>query len=126
MSGLNNTNIISRDEFFSQLKKFIVDNGIIGTTAGVAIALVTNDLIKSLASDIIVPIFIILFLKLNIKSLTAILPGKSELDITNFFKQFISWILVVVITFFFLKTAFEGILGAKKEVPVKKESFFAR
>ena len=126
MSGLNNTNIISRDEFFSQLKKFIVDNGIIGTTAGVAIALVTNDLIKSLASDIIVPIFIILFLKLNIKSLTAILPGKSELDITNFFKQFISWILVVVITFFFIKTAFEGILGAKKEVPVKKESFFAR
>ena len=125
MSGLN-TNIISRDEFFSQLKKFIVDNGIIGTTAGVAIALVTNELIKSLASDIIVPIFIILFLKLNIKSLTAILPGKSELDITNFFKQFISWILVVVITFFFIKTAFEGILGAKKEVPVKKESFFAR
>ena len=125
MSGLN-TNIISRDEFFSQLKKFIVDNGIIGTTAGVAIALVTNELIKSLASDIIVPIFIILFLKLNIKSLTAILPGKSELDITNFFKQFISWILVVVITFFFIKTAFEGILGAKKEVPVKKESFFTR
>ena len=125
MSGLN-TNIISRDEFFSQLKKFIVDNGIIGTTAGVAIALVTNELIKSLASDIIVPVFIILFLKFNIKSLTAILPGKSELDITNFFKQFISWILVVVITFFFIKTAFEGILGAKKEVPVKKESFFAR
>ena len=125
MSGLN-TNILTRDEFFSQLKKFIIDNGIIGTTAGVAIALVTNDLIKSLASDVIVPIFIILFLKLNIKSLTAILPGKSELDITNFLKQFISWIFVVVITFFFIKTAFEGILGAKKEAPVKKESFFTR
>jgi len=128
MSGLN-TNINSRGEFFSQLKKFIIDNGIIGTTAGVAIALVSNELIKSLASDIIVPIFIILFLKLNIKSLTAILPGKSELDITNFLKQFITWIFVVVITFFFIKTAFEGILGAsnpKKEAPVKKESFFTR
>jgi len=111
IDSLNNGTSI----FFTNFKNFLIDNGVIGTTAGVAIALVTNDLIKSLASDIIVPAFIILFLRLNIKSLTAILPGKADFDLTHFFKQLISWILVVIITFLFIKTAFEQLLGAKKE-----------
>jgi len=115
-------------EFFIQFKKFIMDNGIIGTTAGVSIALVTNDLIKSFASDIIVPVIIIICLKLNIKSLTSFLPGNSDIDLTHFFKQFISWILVISITFFLIKTAFEGLLGvnSNKIEEKKKESFFSR
>lgn len=105
-----------------------MDNGIIGTTAGVSIALVTNDLIKSLASDIIVPVIILICLKLNIKSLTSFLPGKSDIDLTNFSKQFISWVLVISITFFLIKITFEGLLGAtsNKIEEKKKESFFSR
>jgi large-conductance mechanosensitive channel len=112
-----------------QFKKFIVDNGIIGTCAGVIIALVTKDLILSLVGDVIIPIFIILFLKLNIKSLTAVLPGKSSFDFTSFFKNFISWIITMIVTFFFIQTTFEFLLGIKKEdkkEKEKKESFFAR
>lgn len=42
--------------FWQQLNKFIMDNNIIGTAAGVSIALITKDVIQSLVSDIIFPI----------------------------------------------------------------------
>lgn len=126
MSSVNVSNHI----FMEQFKKFIVDNGIIGTSAGVIIALVTKDLILSLVGDIIIPFFIILFLKLNIKSLTDVLPGKSNFDFTNFFKNLISWIITMMVTFFFIQTTFEFLLGIKKEdkkedIKEKKESFFS-
>ena len=125
MSSIN----VNNQAFMDQFKKFIVDNGIIGTCAGVIIALVTKDLILSLVGDVIIPIFIILFLKLNIKSLTAVLPGKSSFDFTSFFKNFISWIITMIVTFFFIQTTFEFLLGIKKEdkkEKEKKESFFTR
>jgi large-conductance mechanosensitive channel len=114
--------------FQENLKTFIIDNGIIGTMAGVSIGIVTKDLISSLVGDIIIPVIIILLLKLNMKSLTDILPvnGKSSLNITNFIKQFISWILVIVITFVFVKGAVQRLLGidnSKKSETKTKESF---
>ena len=104
-------NLVNDNAFMQQFKKFIIDNGVIGTCAGVIIALVTKDLILSLVGDIIIPVFIILFLKLNIKSLTAILPGKSSFDFTSFFKNLISWFITMVVTFFFIQTTFELLLG---------------
>ena len=124
-------NTLNKDALFSELRKFIIDNNIVGTCAGVIIALVTKDLILALVGDIIIPTFIFLFLKLNIKWLTAILPsGKSNFDLTNFFKQFITWILTLIVTFLVIKATFEALLGIninkeeKKES--KKESFFSR
>jgi large-conductance mechanosensitive channel len=113
-------NVISQQVFIEQLKKFISDNNVIGTCAGVIIALVTKDLILSLVGDIIIPVFIILLIKLNIKSLTAILPGKSYFDFTNFFKQLISWIITTIVAFFFIKTAFGMLLGVTTEKKEKK------
>ena len=123
-----------------QLKKFILENNIIGTCAGVSIALVTKDAIQSFVGDIIIPFIYILLIKLNIKSLTAILPDKSNLNIRNFIKEVVSWIFVIIITFLFIKIAFMSLLGidvneatkekierdkaaAEKE---KRESFFGR
>jgi large-conductance mechanosensitive channel len=130
MSAINTNFTNDKKVFFEQFKKFIIDNGIIGTCAGVIIALVTKDLILSLVGDIIIPVFIILFLRLNIKSLTAILPGKSSFDFTNFLKQLVSWLITMFVTYIFIKTAFEGILGVpseKKEEKKEKnkESFFS-
>ena len=51
MNGFSNPSA-----FKEQLKKFIVDNGIIGTAAGVSIAVVTKDVIQSLVGDIILPL----------------------------------------------------------------------
>jgi len=114
--------------FFTQFKKFIADNSIVGTSAGVIIALASKDVITSLVGDIVIPILIFLFLKLNIKSLTPIL-GKSEFNLTNFFKNLISWILTMLVTYFFIQATFEFLLGVKKEEPKeekKKETFFSR
>ena len=122
--------------FFNELKKFISENNIVGTCAGVIIALVTKDLILSFVGDIVIPLLVFLFLKLNIKWLTNILPsGKTFFDFTNFFKQFITWILTLIVTFFVIKTTFQVLLGIDlskkdnkeiKEKMEKKESFFTR
>ena len=66
------------------IKQFILNNGIIGTTAGVSIGMVTNLLIQSLVGDIIVPIIIFLCLKLNLQWLTNILPSQSEFSLNKF------------------------------------------
>lgn len=100
--------------WMEELNKFLIDNNIVGTAAGVSIALVTKDVIQSLVGDIIIPAIILLLLKLNIHSLTKILPGKSSFDFTNFIKESISWMFVVIITFVFVKIAFEGLLGVKE------------
>jgi len=135
--SFSNSSIDTNEQIFiDKLKKFIVDNSVIGTTAGVCIALVTKDLISSLVGDIIIPGIIILFIHLNVQSLTKMLPGKSSFDFTNFFKQVISWIFVIIITFVFITYAFKGLLGisdaspgapaAKTTSPEKqKESFFS-
>jgi large-conductance mechanosensitive channel len=125
MQGL----VVNKDLFIDQLKKFIIDNGVIGTTAGVCIALVTKDLISSLVGDIIIPSFILLLLGLNIKSITNILPGKSSWDFQNFLKQFISWIMVIIVTFIFIKVSFGMLLGTdkveKKPETKTKEAFYS-
>jgi large-conductance mechanosensitive channel len=133
MSGSVNTNVLNNAMFFSELRKFIADNNIVGTCAGVIIALVTKDLILSFVGDIVIPLFIFLFLKLHIKWLTNILPsGKSFFDFTNFFKQFITWILTLIVTYFVIKATFQLLLGISlgknddKEKKEKKESFFTR
>ena len=122
-------------QFQDQLKKFIVDNNVIGTAAGVSIALVTKDIIQSFVGDIIIPCFLFVLLSLNITMFSKILPGKPTIDFTNFTKQFITWFLVIIITFLFVKIAFKMLLGiddtdkpvakqADKQADAKKESFF--
>jgi large-conductance mechanosensitive channel len=107
MSDLPN----QKTQFVDNLKKFIADNNIVGTAAGVSIALVTKDVIQSLVGDVIIPGIIFLLLKLNIQSVTKVLPGNETFQMINFIKEFISWLFVVIITFVFVKFAFEGLLG---------------
>jgi large-conductance mechanosensitive channel len=127
MASNGNSSIVASE--LEQLKQFIVDNSVVGTTAGVCIALVTKDLISSLVGDIIIPGIILICITLNISALTKILPGKSSFDFTNFFKQFISWFFVLIVTFIFIKISFGYFLdtsGKKIEKDTKtKESFFS-
>ena len=114
-NGNNNLKQEKNKVWMDQLNKFLVDNDIVGTAAGVSIDLATKDLIQSLVSDIIIPGIIFLLLKLNIVSLTKFLmmPGKTKFDCINFIKQFITWIFIIIITYIFVKVAFEGLLGIK-------------
>jgi large-conductance mechanosensitive channel len=93
------------------LKQFIVDNGIIGTMAGVAIALYTKDLILSFSGDIVIPLMNKLLLKLNINALTAILPHKVKFNVVLFFQNLISWFLGVLITYLFIQFTVNYLFG---------------
>jgi large-conductance mechanosensitive channel len=122
-------NFSNPTKFKEQLKKFIVDNNVIGTAAGVSIALVTKDIIQSFVGDIVLPSFYFVLASLKVTKVTEMLPGKHFLDFTNFMKQFISWVLVIIITYLFITITFQSLLGigrddVKEKVPVKKEGFF--
>jgi len=120
-SALNNN--------LAEIKQFIVDNNIVGTSAGVCIALATKDGIQSLVGDIIIPAIVMLLHTFHIDGLAKYLPvkGTAKLNITDFIKQFITFILIIVISFVFVKFAFGYLLGvtnAKKDVtnPQSKSS----
>ncbi len=121
--------------FKEEFKKFIVDNGVVGTAAGVSIALVTKDVIQSFVGDIILPSFYFVLAGLHITKVTNMLPGKHFIDLTNFMKQIITWVLVVIITYLFITITFKSLLGngrdhvkennpVKERDAVKKEGFF--
>jgi len=111
-------------EFVVQLRKFVVDNNIVGTSAGVCIALATKDGIQSFVQDIVIPGIVIILHSLHVDWLTKILPlhGKSQLNVLNFINQFITWILIIIISFVFVKFAFEYLLGITngKDAPSDK------
>jgi len=95
------------------MKKFITDNNIVGTSAGVCVALAAKDGIQSLVGDIIMPSIVLILHALRIDFLTKYLPvhGKVQLNITDFVKQMVTFILTIVISFIFVKVAFGYLLG---------------
>ena len=103
-------------------KKFILENGIVGTAAGVTVGVASKDLILSLSGDIIMPSIILLLQNMNLKSLKNYLPsGKSKLDFESFFKNIISWILILLLSYVFVKVTFRYLLGIEKKPDVKKD-----
>ena len=104
-------------EFVVQLRKFVVDNNIVGTSAGVCIALATKDGIQSFVQDIIIPGIVIILHSLHVDWLTKILPlhGKSQLNVLNFINQLITWFLIIIISFVFVKIAFQYLLGINND-----------
>ena len=100
-------------DFVIQLRKFVVDNNIVGTSAGVCIALATKDGIQSLVGDIIIPGTVMVLHSLHIDYLTKILPvnGKAQLNVVDFLRQLITWFLIIILSFVFVKLAFEYLLG---------------
>ncbi len=107
-------------DFKTQFAEFITKNNVVGVTAGVVIGYSAKDTITSLVNDIIIPLIILLLSKFD-KSLTKFLPGKgkSTLDITHFIGQVITFILLSIITFFFILFAFNKLLGATTKETTK-------
>jgi large-conductance mechanosensitive channel len=97
----------------SKLKQFIIDNNIVGTSAGVCVALAAKDGIESLVGDIIIPIIIMLLHALRIDALSKFLPvnGSDKLNINDFVKQMVTFILIIIISFVFVQFAFGYLLG---------------
>ena len=111
--------------FIGELKQFILDNNIIGTTAGVCIALASKDTLLSLVADVIIPGITKLVLMMQLKFVNEIIPkGNSDFNITNFIKQFITWILMIILSFLFITYTLKWFIGNATKTgtaPLSKE-----
>jgi large-conductance mechanosensitive channel len=109
---------------FSQFKQFIVSNNIVGVSSGVVIAYAVNDFVKSLVGNLVVPGLNMALLSLKIKMLSDILPGKERVDLVEFLKSIISFVIIVGVAYFFIKFAFGYFIGVdtNKGTPVAKVS----
>jgi large-conductance mechanosensitive channel len=92
-------------------KDFIKENGVIAYAAGMIIALSLKDFITSIVSDIIVPGINMILLSLKIKNISKYLPGKEKIDIFQFLKTFISFVFIMITTFFVLNYTIKNIIN---------------
>jgi large-conductance mechanosensitive channel len=81
----------------SDLKTFIFNNNILGTMGAVTIAFSTGTMIRSLVGDLILPSIYSIF-----NSGTEGFSGLSGENVSKFIKEFISWLIVILITFLFI------------------------
>ena len=113
-------------EFKNELTDFINEKNIVGICAGVTIAYISKDVILSFVADVLIPIFILGILKLRLPLKGIFMPDKTAhmLNVTKFMGSAITWILGIIITYFFIKFAFAQLLGVsllkKKEMETGK------
>jgi len=110
----------------SQIKKFVIDNNIVGTSAGVAVGLAAKEGIQSLVNDVIMPAFATLFRYMHFDMASKILPvgDKTKLDVINFIKQMIAFVITLAVSFLFVKLSFDYLLGintSKKDAEAQKK-----
>ena len=118
---MNTINAINPNVFRDHMKKFIIDNGIIGTAAGVCIALATKDVVQSFVNDIIMPSIYLLLISMNASYFSKSLTSKHSVDFPHFVNQFVSWVFISIITFLFVRIAFGSLFGANGDVNVSTD-----
>lgn len=111
--------LMNPNSFKNNFSKFIVDNGIAGTAAGVSIAITTKDVITSFVGDILIPLIYLLLIRINANA-AKFLPAHTKFNGTAFIQQIITWIFVIIITFLFIQSFFNNFLGVTEK---KKEGF---
>ena len=92
------------------ISDFINSQNIIGTISGVTIAVSAGNTIRSFVNEIIFPTFYYIF-RNNIKS-TEFTPISYE-HISVFFKEFITFLFVLVLTFYFVKNVMAQLFDLK-------------
>jgi large-conductance mechanosensitive channel len=84
----------------NDFKKFLSDNKVIGTVIGVIVAYSAWDLIQSLVGDIILPsIYFLIFQRINPKYTNGIFEPMNKLNIPNFIKELLSFVMVLFVAF---------------------------
>ena len=99
------------------LKKFLLDNNIIATTAGVLIAYSAWDFIQSFVGDLILPGIYFLIIGLFVKSdfVSSIFEPVNRLNLPKFFTRLISFIVVITFTFLFIQYIIKNWLNDGKD-----------
>jgi len=101
------------------LKKFLLDNNIIATTAGVLIAYSAWDFIQSFVGDLILPGIYFLIIARFVKNdfVSSVFEPVNRLNLPKFITRFISFIVVLTFTFLFIQYIIKNWLNenAKKD-----------
>jgi len=97
---MNISNGLNRgvNNFRKNLKEFLTSQNIIGTIASVTIAVSAGNMIRSFVNDIIFPTFYLLVKKKHTKKFIPI----SYEHVSMFGKEFITFLLVLICTFYFI------------------------
>lgn len=116
----------------SDLKSFLIQNNILTTMAAVTMAFSTGTMIRSLVADIILPGIYFLILS-RVKVVSSVISGAfapiSHVNIDNFLKEILSWIVVIIVTFilieYVVRRYFFNIHPVKQDIkPVLPEAVF--
>jgi large-conductance mechanosensitive channel len=95
---------------------FVVQNGIVSTTAAVVIAYSAWDFIKSFVGDLFLPglYFTVIFPFVGEKSdwHSVVFAPMEKLDIPNFLKNFISFFIVLFLTYYIIQNVVSKIIVA--------------
>lgn len=83
------------------IEKFLYENNIMATTAGVLIAYSARDVILSLVGDITLPAIYFLFIRsyFSNKFVSKVFEPVNKLDLPKFLSTLISFIIVMLITY---------------------------
>lgn len=123
---------------FSNIKSFVVQNGLIIAIAGITIGTSTKDMLKSFAIDIMMPLVYLIFIeslmkKINpriYKRLSNIFSGSSTFLWKIFAKELIAWFLVLIVSYvfivFFLNKIFNTQSENDKKIIEENEKYFYR
>jgi len=97
---------------------FVVQNGIVSTTAAVVIAYAAWDFVKSFVGDLFLPglYFTLIFPFLGEKSEwhSVVFAPIEKLDIPNFLKNFISFFIVLFLTYYLIQNLFSRLIVVPK------------
>ncbi len=84
------------------IKDFIIKNNLLTTMASVTVGLVSSDFIKSLVSDIIFPLLVLLMRMTHIKFLQVPISNNTNFHFRNFFQSTVSLVISILVTYFFI------------------------
>lgn len=90
---------------FEDFKSFIVGNNILTTMAAVTIGFSTGTMIRSFVGDILLPSVYAVFVN-RISTLQGAFAPISTLNLDNFVKELITWIMVIVFTYLIIDYVF--------------------
>lgn len=93
----------------SDMKSFLIQNGIIATTAGITIGFATATFVKSFVSDVILPVIFMVVVKgtgtvsKDTSSFFSRFLSKKEFLFTNFISETITWLAIVLLSYVILQ-----------------------
>lgn len=117
MNIFDSQTYIDNDDF----SDFFVKNNILPAMASVSIGLVSSDFIKSLVSDIIFPLIVLLIGLTKIKMIQIPLTNNNEFKFIKFFQSLVSLIIVIITTYFFISYFSKLIIQQKEEKEQKSQ-----